>query len=209
EGAFQWVAGVFYQKFGRRYGQDLPTPGYDAITRRLANTDSAANGSPPDTPFFSNLHYDFRQFAGFGEGTYQFSDQWSLTVGGRYYDFKEDRTLTFAGFFAVPQANVPGHVKSDGFSPRAILTFKPTDNISFNAQASKGFRLGGINDPLNAPICSPADRVLFGSVFSTTWKDEKARDYELGMKSRFADGRVIFNASAYYSDIKDLQANVD
>jgi iron complex outermembrane receptor protein len=211
DGPFQWVAGAFYQKYGRRYGQDLPTPGYDAITRRVITppTDSAANGAPPDTPFFSNLHYDFRQFAGFGEGTYDFTDQWSLTVGGRYYDFKEDRTLTFAGFFAVPQANVPGHVKSNGFSPRAILTFKPTDDISFSAQASKGFRLGGINDPLNAPICSPADRALYGSVFTTTWKDEKAWDYELGMKSRFADGRVVFNTSVYYSDIEDLQANVD
>jgi iron complex outermembrane receptor protein len=211
DSAFQWVAGVFYQKYGRRYGQDLPTPGYDAITRRVIDppTDSAANGAPPDNPFYSRLHYDFRQFAGFGEGTYSFNDQWNLTVGGRYYDFKEDRTLTFGGFFAVPQANVPGHVKSDGFSPRAILTYKPLDTISFNAQVSKGFRLGGINDPLNAPICSPADRVLYGSVFSSTWKDEKARDYELGMKSRFADGRVVFNTSVYYSDIKDLQANVD
>jgi iron complex outermembrane receptor protein len=29
------------------------------------------------------------------------------------------------------------------------------------------------------------------------------------MKSRFADGRVVFNASVYYSDIENLQANVD
>ncbi|HVY83033.1 MAG TPA: TonB-dependent receptor [Steroidobacteraceae bacterium] len=209
EKRFQWVAGAFFQDLGRRYGQRLPTPGYDAITRRLANTDSAANGAPPDNPFFSSLHYDFQQFAVFGEGTYSFTDQWDLTLGVRYYDFKEDRTLTFGGFFAVPQANVPGSVDSDGFTPRAILTYRPHESLSFSAQVSRGFRLGGINDPLNAPICSPDDRVLFGSVFSSTWKDEKAWDYELGMKSRFADGRVVFNASAYYSDIQDLQANVD
>ena len=210
EGAFQWVAGAFYQDLGRRYGQNLPTPGYDAITRRLnPPTDSAANGSPPDTPFFSDLHYDFQQFAAFGEGTYSFTDQWDLTLGVRYYDFKEDRTLTFAGFFAVPQVNVPGSVDSNGFTPRAILTFRPHDDLSFSAQVSRGFRLGGINDPLNAPICSAADRTLYGSVFTSTWKDEKAWDYELGMKSRFADGRAVFNASVYYSDIQDLQANVD
>ena len=208
--AFQWVVGAFYQNLGRRYGQDLPTPGYDAITRRLnPPTDSAANGSPPDTPFFSNLHYDFKQYAAFGEGTYSFTDQWDLTLGVRYYDFKEDRTLTFAGFFAVPQANVPGSVDSNGFTPRAILTYRPHDDLSFSAQVSRGFRLGGINDPLNARICSAADRALYGGVFSSTWKDEKAWDYELGMKSRLADGRVVFNASAYYSDIQDLQANVD
>jgi iron complex outermembrane recepter protein len=206
---FQWVAGAFFQDVGRRYGQDLPTVGYDAITRRLFNTDSAANGAPPDNPFFSRLRYDFQQFAAFGEGTYNFTDQWGLTAGVRYYDFKEDRLLTFGGFFAVPQADVPGAVDSNGFSPRAILTFRPVDDVSFNAQVSRGFRLGGINDPLNAPICSAGDRALYGSVFTSTWQDEKAWNYELGMKSRLADGRVVFNASVYYSDIENLQANVD
>ena len=32
-----------------------------------------------------------------------------------------------------------------------------TDVTQVIAQVSKGFRLGGINDPLNAPICSEAD----------------------------------------------------
>jgi iron complex outermembrane receptor protein len=207
--AFQWVAGAFFQDLGRRYGQGLLTPGYDAITRRLFNTDSAANGSPPDNPFFSSLRYDFHQFAAFGEGTYSFNDHWSLTGGVRYYDFKESRLLTFAGFFAVPQVDVPGSVDSNGFTPRAILKFAPTDELNFTAQISRGFRLGGINDPLNAPICTPADRALYGSVFSSTWKDEKAWNYELGTKTRLIDGRVVFNASVYYSDIQDLQANVD
>ncbi len=206
---FQWVAGVFYQKLGRRYGQGLLTPGYDAITERLFGTDSAANGAPPDNPFYSSIRYDFKQFAGFGEGTWSFNDQWSVTGGVRYYDFKESRLLTFGGFFAVPQADVPGSVKSNGFTPRAILTYKPTGDVSLTAQVSRGFRLGGINDPLNAPICSAADRALYGSVFSSTWKDEKAWNYELGAKTEFADGRVVFNASVYYADIKDLQANVD
>jgi iron complex outermembrane receptor protein len=210
EGAFQWVGGAFFQDLGRRYGQGLLTVGYDAITRRpKVGTDSAANGAPPDNPFFSSLHYDFQQFALFGEGTYTFAPQWDLTLGVRYYDFKEDRTLTFGGVFAVPQANVPGSVDSNGFTPRAILTFRPMDTVSYSAQISRGFRLGGINDPLNAPICGPADAALYGSIFSPTWKDEKAWNYELGTKMRLADGRVVFNASVYYSDIQDLQANVD
>src|SRR5262249_19520466 len=99
----QWVAGGFYQDLGRRYGEQLPTPGYDAITRRLFNTDSAANGSPPDNPFFSFIRYKFKQKALFGEVTYNFNPQWSLTGGARYYDFDESRLLTFGGFFAVPQ----------------------------------------------------------------------------------------------------------
>jgi iron complex outermembrane receptor protein len=209
EGPFDWVAGAFYQKLGRRYGQNLPTPGYDAITQRLFGTDSAANLAPPDNPFFSFLRYQFKQKALFGEGTWHFSDQWALTGGVRYYDFEESRLLSFGGFFAVPQADVPGAVDSNGFTPRAILTFDANDDVSFSAQVSRGFRLGGINDPLNAPICSAGDRALYGSVFTSTWEDEKAWNYEVGAKTRLADGRVIFNASVYYSDIENLQANVD
>jgi iron complex outermembrane receptor protein len=109
----------------------------------------------------------------------------------------------------VPQADVPGSVDSNGFTPRAILNFDATETVSFSAQVSRGFRLGGINDPLNAPICSVGDRALYGSVFTSTWKDEKNWNYELGTKTRFADGRIVFNASVYYNDIENLQANVD
>jgi iron complex outermembrane recepter protein len=209
-GPFQWVAGAFFQDLGRRYGQGLLTPGYDAITSRpVVNATSADVNAPPDNPFFSFLTYDFRQFAVFGETTWAFADQWDLTLGVRYYDFEEDRLLNFGGVFADPQRNVPGAVDSNGFTPRAILRFLPTDDVSFSAQVSRGFRLGGINDPLNLPICTPADRPIFGSIFTSTWRDEKAWNYEVGTKARLADGRVIFNASVYYSDIEDLQANVD
>ena len=53
EGPFQWVAGVFYQQYDREYGQNLPTPGYDALTQDLIGADSSDFNAPPDTPFFS------------------------------------------------------------------------------------------------------------------------------------------------------------
>ena len=99
-GPLQWVVGAFFEHLNRVYGQDLPTPGYDAIILRLLGPglSSADQGAPPDTPFFSDLHYNFKQSALFGEATYRFNARWALTGGLRYYDFNEDRTLTFAGF---------------------------------------------------------------------------------------------------------------
>ena len=35
-----------------------------------------------------------------------------------------------------------------------IGTWEPTNYLSVNVQAAKGFRLGGINDPLNVPLCT-------------------------------------------------------
>jgi iron complex outermembrane receptor protein len=207
-GAFEWLVGAFYQDIDRDYGQNLPTPGYDALLVRLGFPPSSGFNAPANTPYYSKVPYSFNQFAIFGEGTLHFSDQWALTGGLRYYDFQEDRKLTFAGVFAdVGYTNQPGSTSSDGFSPRVILSFEPTNDVLLTAQVARGFRLGGINDPLNVTLCSAADRVIYGG--QPTFKDEKVLNYELGAKTAFAGGRVTFNASVFYSDIDNLQVIAD
>ncbi len=207
-GAFEWLVGAFYQDIDRDYGQNLPTPGYDAILIRLGLPPSAGFNAPPDTPYFSQVPYDFKQFALFGEGTLRFNEQWSLTGGVRYYDFDEDRLLTFAGVFAdVGYTRQPGSTSSDGFSPRVIVRYAPTENISVNAQVSRGFRLGGINDPLNVALCAPQDLVTYGG--KPTFADEKVLNYEIGAKTQSANGRMRLNAAVFYSDIEDLQVIAD
>ena len=203
-----WLVGGFFQHVGRRYGQDLPTPGYDSF--------NAAAGFPlgpnpvglVDTPFYSDISYHLQQYAAFGEATWHMTDQWGLTGGLRYYHYKEDRILNFNGVFSAPTppGGVPGEVDADGVSPRGILSFKLNEDTQFNAQFSKGFRLGGINDPINLPLCSPADRVEFGG--QGNWKDETSKNYEIGGKFRFLDRTVTLNVSAFYTDIQNLQATV-
>jgi iron complex outermembrane receptor protein len=208
EGPFQWLAGVFYQQYDREYGQNLPTPGYDALTQALLGVDSSDFNAPPDTPYFSDLTYDFKQFALFGEATYRFSPEWALTAGLRYYDFEEDRLLTFAGLFADQgYQDRPGSVSSDGTSPRVILTYSPSKNVTFNAQVAEGFRLGGINDPLNVALCSANDLATYDG--QETWDDEKVMNYEIGAKTKLAEGRVTFNVSAFVTKIDNLQVIAD
>lgn len=207
-GQFDWLAGGFFQHVDRHYGQDLPTQGYDA----LISTPGAATNAPADTPYFSDLSYRLKQYAGFGEATWHITNQWGATVGLRYYQFTEDKSVLFAGAFAgetfIPGTNIPGPVNnstdSHGFSPRFIASFKATDDINLSAQASRGFRLGGINDPINLPLCSPTDRAVFGN--AANWKDEKTWNYELDAKTEWLDRRVTFNVAAFYSSITDLQA---
>ncbi|HWK74991.1 MAG TPA: TonB-dependent receptor [Povalibacter sp.] len=200
---FEWLVGAFYQHVDRDYSQFLPTPGWDAAT----GIDNSQLNAVANSPFFSGLDYKFEQFALFGEGTYHFNDQWSLTAGLRYYDFNEDRILNFGGAFAEVTRDLPGSTSSDGFSPRFILKFDPTEDVQLTAQVARGFRLGGINDPLNRPLCSPEDIVTFGN--QQTFDDEKVWNYELGAKMQFAQRRVTFNVAAFYSDIEGLQATTD
>jgi iron complex outermembrane recepter protein len=201
--ALQWLVGAFYQDVDRDYSQFLPTPGWDAAT----GINNATLNAVADSPFFSGLNYDFNQFAVFGEATYRYAQQWSLTGGLRYYDFSEDRILNFGGAFADMTVDLPGSTSSSGFSPRAIVAYDATDDVQLTAQISRGFRLGGINDPINIPLCSPEDIPIFGN--QRTWDDEKATNYELGAKMQFDDRRITLNMSAFYSDIEDLQATTD
>ncbi len=207
DGPFQWVLGGFYSDVNRDYSQRLPTPGYDAFTdvRFGAGTSAgAANGFPLNSPYNADLPYDITQKAIFGEATYAVSDKLKVTAGGRLYDFKEARSFKSGGLFSNGD-NRRDQTKSDGFTPRLLASFEASENVTLNAQASKGFRLGGVNDPLNVPLCSVADRAIFGGF--QDYDDETLWNYEGGIKAR-AKG-VTFNAAAFYTDVKNLQVTLD
>jgi iron complex outermembrane receptor protein len=200
-GNITWVGGLFYSDFDRDYDQQLLVPGFEALT----GIPTAGFIAPRDGLFWSDLSYDFKQVALFGEASWAITDAFDLTFGLRYYDFEESRVQSFDGIFADP-GTTTGDTSADGFAPRLMADWAMNDNISFNGQISKGFRLGGINDPLNVPLCTPADLDTFGG--NDNWDDEELWNYEVGMKSTFMGGRGTFNMAVFYQDIKDLQATV-
>lgn len=209
DGRMQWLAGAFISDTEREYGQYLPTPGYAAVTDATlgAGTSAAvANGYPDlNSPYNAFLPYDIEQLAVFGEVSFDVNDALQLTVGGRWYDFEESRRFYTGGLFANGDDQTDT-TSSDGFTPRVMASFDMNDSVTLNAQVSQGFRLGGVNDPLNATLCTPSDLQIFGSFQS--YEDEKMWNYEAGFKSGFGNG-VTLNAAVFYSDIEDLQATLD
>jgi iron complex outermembrane receptor protein len=204
---WHWVGGAFLASNHRDYGQSLLVSGFQSAALAVgANIPTAGNfGAARDVLFFSDLHYKFKQYALFGEATYSATPKLDVTGGIRFYKFDEKRVQTFDGIFADP-GTTRGASKADGFAPRVMASYKLSDAHRLNAQISKGFRLGGINDPLNVPLCTAADLATFGG--HDSWEDETLWNYEVGSKSRIMGGRGSFNASAFYADIKDLQATV-
>ena len=208
DGALQWVGGVFYSDVQRDYSQTLPTPGWDDGFER-SNGEGTADGNykfgfGPDTPFVSELAYDIEQTAVFGEATYNFTNRLNVTLGGRWYDFEETRVIVQDGGFSG-YADQTDKTSSDGFTPRILAAYDVTDAVSVNAQASQGFRLGGVNDPLNVPLCSPGDAAVFGGF--QNYEDETLWNYEIGVKSMWENIRM--NAAIFYTDIEDLQVTLD
>jgi iron complex outermembrane receptor protein len=202
-----WVVGGFYSDTRRDYGQNLLVAGFESLT----GIPTRGLRAPRDSLFFSDLGYDLTQFAAFGEATLSVNDELDLTAGLRYYSFNEDKEQIFDGIFAHDNTGTqlvsqPGSTDANGVAPRFIASYKPSDNVRLNAQVSRGFRLGGINDPLNIPLCTPADLVTFGG--QETWKDETAWNYEVGAKTQVMGGRGAFNVALFNMEISDLQATV-
>jgi iron complex outermembrane recepter protein len=207
KGGLRWVGGAFYSHTDRDYGQDLRVVGFE----QASGIPTRGLRAPVDSLFFSDLGYKLNQFALFGEGTYSVNDVVNITAGLRYYHFDEDKEQIFDGIFGndnngTSLVSQPGSTDANGVAPRLIFTYKAGERTNINAQVSRGFRLGGINDPLNVPLCTPADLATFGG--HENWDDETSWNYEIGAKSSLWNGRSSLNVSAFYMDIRDLQATV-
>ena len=106
--------------------------------------------------------------AGFADLTYDFSDQLSLSVGGRYTWDKRKAVIlrqnylgggspVFGGAgvaFGVPGTNFRGSSTFNKFTPKATLSFKPNPDTTLYASFSQGFKGGGF-DPRGAGVNAP------------------------------------------------------
>ncbi len=207
DSALQWLAGVFYSDTQRTYSQRLPTAGYDAFTDSVlgAGTSAAvANGFGADSPYNADLPYDLEQTAVFGEITYDVNDDLSVTAGTRFYDYEESRRFTTGGLFSNGDDQTDS-TASDGFTSRVIANYRVNDTVNLNAQVAQGFRLGGVNDPLNETLCNAQDLAVFGGF--QDYDDETLLNYEIGVKA--ASRGWTANVAAFYTDIEDLQVTLD
>jgi iron complex outermembrane receptor protein len=79
-------------------------------------------------------------------------------------------------------------------TPQATLDWKLADDVFTYLTYSEGFKGGGFDDtPANIPQAT------------TPFNPEKAKNYELGVKSMFWDRRVRLNADVFFMDYSDLQ----
>jgi iron complex outermembrane receptor protein len=205
-GRVQWLIGGFYLHNDRDYGQDLLVSGFST----LSGIPTASVFAPTDVLFYSKLGYKLNEEAAFGEFTWAVDDKFSLTGGLRYYHYNEDKAQVFDGIFGegsdgLPQSQ-PGTTTANGVAPRVIASYKVSPSSTLNAQVSKGFRLGGVNDPLNVSLCTAQDLLTFGG--HPTWQDETTWNYEIGSKSTLWKGKGSFNIAVFYEDIKNLQATL-
>ncbi len=159
-----------------------------------------------ESPSFPNTYFIFRNkannfgMAGFGELSYQLTNQLNATAGFRY-DY-EKREATFNGFgdaiFSggaftqiVPDTTVGG--KYSAFSPKIAVNFAINEHSNIYITYTRGFRAGGVN----------AQKVPAN--VSQTFDPEYSNNYELGYKTYMANKKLSIGASAFLIQWSDLQ----
>ena len=211
DGRFQWIAGVYYSKQEVDYNQFLEMFDPAGIALDIYGRFGAELGILLRTLAES----DVEQTALFGEVKYQLTDKLSAMVGLRYFDTEQRFALLTTGILnGVLAADIePAPTRrpeEDGTNPKFLFSYAATDDVLLSAQAARGFRLGGgqSNVPLvpAAGFDCPADLADLGISFNPEgFQSENLWNYELGLKSTWADQRVQFNASVFKIDYEDLQ----
>jgi iron complex outermembrane recepter protein len=189
DGPFRWVIGGFYNKQNKVFTQSLASAGINRDNGGIFGSDSLLN---------TTASFDDRQFAGFGEASYELG-QLKLTAGLRYFDFKSIYNIKGEGAAVGGVLDIAAReTKDSGFNPKVNVSYKPDEELLVYLQAARGFRLGGINDPLLS-FCSASDAASFQQSFGS----DKLWNYEAGFKATVLDKRVQINAAVYHIDWTD------
>ena len=119
-------------------------------------------------------------FAFFGQLDYDITERMELTLGLRY---DEDDQTTVNRLNPGPTA---AGATFDKVQPKVQLSYRWADPYMSYATYSEGFRSGGFTQ-------------------NELFDNEETRNYELGFKGTFADGRLVANASVFHVDYVNQQ----
>jgi iron complex outermembrane receptor protein len=150
---------------------------------------------------------DTESIALYGEGSYDFNEQWSVTFGARYTDEKKSVDVFNIGYtdatFTTPSgavaADFQDSVSFENFSPKLSVDYQVDDDTLAYFLYSRGFKSGGFNIRAQATAV-PRSRLPFD--------DEKVTSYEIGLKNAFLDSTVFLNLAYFYNDYEDIQLSV-
>jgi iron complex outermembrane recepter protein len=137
-----------------------------------------------------------KAYAMFGELSRKFvGDRLEFTLGGRYYHDDESTTDL------DPPAGVPVDHFNASFhaaTPRVVLSWYASSNLTAYASYSQGFRSGFGQQPV----------ILEAVPGFPPVKPDKLNNYEIGAKGSLLDGRLAFDSAIYYVTWKDVQQSL-
>ncbi|MBS0283107.1 MAG: TonB-dependent receptor, partial [Proteobacteria bacterium] len=202
---FEYVAGLYYYHtkevdfFNR------------TVTACTASTLPTVNGLTPCAAGSStyatnqgnaNFTTTLTSYAGFGQGTLNFTHTFRGILGVRYtedkvgFDFARTSTQATAFSGVSPAFAAAGSIKGHGWSGNVGLQYDVARDIMAYATYTRGYK-------------GPALNVFFNMLARDTGRiaPERSNAYEAGLKTRLFDRRLTLNLAAFYAEYDNYQAN--
>lgn len=141
-----------------------------------------------------------KQTAEFGEVSYKILPTLTVTAGLRHYHYVKTVGGAYLGYNyfngQTPRGFISVSANADGFIKKGNVEWHPTRNIMSYFTYSEGFRVGGANNIPGLPI------------ENSTYKPDRLKNYEVGVKTQWLDRRLTLNLAAYRIDWTNLQTSV-
>lgn len=209
-GPLSWVVGGFFNRF-EQYTFSAETfprlPEFLGVFR------------PDGLEYISFTDSKTKEYAAFGELTFQITDEWQITGGGRYFEYEADITggtdtpLTGGGRRRTPFPLIQfdpsrvrsGSTKDNGFVWKANSSFEITDDLLIYGTASKGYRIGGVNRvapclqplPAGQNVCALPNELGFGP--------DKTFNKEIGIRASLFDRAIQGTIAVFHINWDDVQ----
>lgn len=177
---------------------------------------------PEGVIFRNDVKRTDKQFGIFGETSFDLSDQFSVTLGARYYDVEVDlegsANSSFYNLYTESDqqvfgtnisyiygpdgpAEAPDKAATDGFIYKVTGEWTPTADLLLYATYSEGFRAGLLNRPGGTQ--GPGGYVVPYAVDT-----DEVKNYEIGWKTELFDNSLRFNGSAFFVEVDGLQTTI-
>ncbi len=219
EHRYNWIVGAFYNKFKLASSSAEYTPGYAAVV---------GSTRADDLEYLETDGQRLIEKAVFGEVGFDISDRWQVSAGGRYYDYSlqafgkavlpilDNLTISIPTLDELYNtAFDPTLAQGDnGFLFKVNSSFHVTDDAMVYGTISEGYRIGGVNPGSDCPaypfpgqtVCLLKKGERFGpdavndvSPFDEhSYSPDKTRNFEIGAKTTWADGSIVFNTALFY-----------
>ncbi len=184
DGPFSWQVGAFYFDSSLEVTTDsFASQGFVSVQHTIVEHENTA-------------------WAIFGQGSYDVTDQLTLTAGVRYTDDEKDyQVLQFPQLWldlGIPTfIAAPINVQDDEVSWEISANFAATDQSSLFGRIANGFRAQTIQGRDVAFLETPSVAV-----------PETITSYEIGYKADLANDRLRLNAALFYYTIDDMQLSI-
>jgi len=218
-----WIAGLFYQDYELDEGDYLHVPTNSLavpVVSQVAGAGAAILANAVNPRVFAQ---DSKLWSVFAQATWNVTDDFRLTAGGRWSDEDKtgSRTTTLTTGFGGPAItslaalglfrnvlgiiphSISGKRSESNFSPLVNLQYDLTDDTMAYLSWSRGYKSGGFDARSNKPPVAGGTPLTSGTF---EFEDERATTYELGIKSGIGS-RAEINANVFYTDYKDLQTS--